>query len=76
MFKEYFFHSLTLFASLAADDCGGTKKFVWGGIVGIDGANIAAVSFFGAAPDGLNTSTYDFLSAIKKSIRIEFRIKI
>lgn len=42
----------------------GTKKFMFdcAGIVGITGAN-RGTSFLGAAPDGLNTSTYDFLRA-------------
>lgn len=42
----------------------GTKKFIcWAGIVGIAGAKII-VLFFGAAPDGLKTSTYEFFKAI------------
>lgn len=42
----------------------GTKKFGCVDIVGIIGAKMGA-SFFGAAPDGLNTSTYDFFRAVK-----------
>lgn len=55
---------LLTFCWLVFGTAAGTKKFIFdcAGIVGITGAN-KGVSFLGAAPDGLNTSTYDFLRA-------------
>lgn len=51
---------------LVLETADGTKKFVCSdNCVGIVGAKMG-VSFFGADPDGLNTSTYDFLSAIQE----------
>lgn len=54
------------FLWLVLETAAGTKKFVCvDNCVGIVGAKMG-VSFFEVDPDGLNTSTYDFLSAIQE----------
>lgn len=53
---------LTLFCSLLFAAGAGTKKPLCGAAMGIVGASIGSIGFMGA-PDGLKTSTYDFLRA-------------